>query len=550
MMKVLRNCTAAVLALSIQWPAAAQTPSPAVSSSGEATFQVFIRGTDVGREQVNVARSGSEWIITSTGRVGDFTINRFEVKYTADWQPVELHIEATQGSQKMQLDTSFGLTTAINEITAKGEKSAKTDVISARSIVLPNNIFASYEALAARLGSAVLGADLPLYVAPQGEVKATVKSVSTEDFKTPSGIIATRKYEVLIQNVGAVVPATVTIDDKSRFARLDMPAANLSVVRQDLAGVAVRTQAARNPTDSDVTIPANGFSIAGTLTTPPGVGRLRHPTIVLLPGSGPIDRDETVAGIPILSQLAGALAGRGFLVLRYDKRGVGQSGGRSETVTQKEYEDDLIAVLKWLARRDDVDSRRIAVAGHSEGGDIAMLAAAREKKISALVLIATNGTTGAELILEQQLQELDRLKLSDAEKTEKIELQKQIQAAVISGKGWESIPEDLRKQADTPWFRSMLLFDPAAIMPRIKQPILIIQGDLDTQVRPHHADKLGELARARKKGAGTVEVLHLPGVNHLLVKATTGEVAEYAQLPEKTIVPDVASAIAEFLKKS
>ncbi len=61
-------------------------------------------------------------------------------------------------------------------------------------------------------------------------------------------------------------------------------------------------------------------------------------------------------------------------------------------------------------------------------------------------------------------------------------------------------------------------------MPKLKQPILIIQGDLDTQVEPHHADKLGELARARKKDAGPVEVVHLPGVNHLLVPATTGEV--------------------------
>ena len=91
---------------------------------------------------------------------------------------------------------------------------------------------------------------------------------------------------------------------------------------------------------------------------------------MLVAGSGPIDRDSTVAGIPILSQLAGALAQHGFLVLRYDKRAVGQSGGRSETVTQADYADDLIAIVKWLAKRDDVDSRRIAVAGHSEGGTI------------------------------------------------------------------------------------------------------------------------------------------------------------------------------------
>ena len=142
------------------------------------------------------------------------------------------------------------------------------------------------------------------------------------------------------------------------------------------------------------------------------------------------------------------------------------------------------------------------------------------------------------------------MQLPDAEKAQKVALQKQIQAAVVSGKGWESLPEDVRKQADTPWFRSLLLSNPATVMPKLKQPILIIQGDVDTQVDPQHADKLGELARARKKDAGPVEVVHLPGVNHLLVPATTGEVKEYAELKQKAISPDVAATIVSWLKKS
>jgi uncharacterized protein len=97
-------------------------------------------------------------------------------------------------------------------------------------------------------------------------------------------------------------------------------------------------------------------------------------------------------------------------------------------------------------------------------------------------------------------------------------------------------------------FRSLLMFDPAQVMPRIKQPILIVQGDLDVQVPPHHADRLGDLAHRRKK-AGPVEVVHLPGVNHILVPATTGEVAEYPELKEKTISPDVAKTIAQWLRR-
>ncbi len=253
----------------------------------------------------------------------------------------------------------------------------------------------------------------------------------------------------------------------------------------------------------------------------------------------------------MLSQLAGALAEQGFLVLRYDKRAVGQSGGRSEAVTQADYADDLIAIVKWLAKRDDVDPRRIVVAGHGEGGMIAMLAAEREKKIGTLVLMATAGTSGGDLLLEQQRRELDRMQLLRRRKgSRRWRCRSRFRPPWSAEPDGSRSPKRCRKQADTPWFRSLLLSNPAAVMPKLKQPILIIQGDLDTQVEPHHADKLGELARARKKDAGPVEVVHLPGVNHLLVPATTGEVKGDADAKQKTISPEVAATIGAWLKKS
>src|SRR5262245_13338792 len=131
-MQVQNYCTAAaLLAALLPCPAFAQgqaTPSPAV---GEATFTVFMRGTDVGREQVSVSRSGPAWIITSTGKIGDQTLNRFELKYTADWHPVQMRLETTQvskeGTKSFRLLTSFAGTSAINEITQDGTTSSKTD---------------------------------------------------------------------------------------------------------------------------------------------------------------------------------------------------------------------------------------------------------------------------------------------------------------------------------------------------------------------------------------------------------------------------------------
>jgi fermentation-respiration switch protein FrsA (DUF1100 family) len=226
---------------------------------------------------------------------------------------------------------------------------------------------------------------------------------------------------------------------------------------------------------------------------------------------------------------------------------VGQSGGRDERATMSDYAADLIAAVKWLRQRRDVDRDRIAVAGHSEGGAVAMIAAAREDDIKSLVLIAAPGTKGADLVLEQQRHGLDLLKASDAERKAKIDLQERIQTAVLSGVGWEGIPPEYRKVADTQWFRSFLQHDPAEVMEDVEQPILIVQGDLDKQVFPHHADKLAELARARDRDARVV-VVHLPGVNRLLVPASTGEVSEYATLKSKTVGPEIAVRIAMFLK--
>lgn len=543
-------CTAALLALSIATHAAAQSVA-AQPAEGSADFTVFLGGTAIGSEQIRLTRIAGSWVVTSTGRYGpplNMILERFEVKYSADWQPTELRIDALQGTRRFGLATSFAVTAAVNEITQNGVTNSKTDQISARTVVLPNNFYAAYEALAARLSTSVAGADIPAYIAPQTEIRLTVKTVTDEQIQTPNGRVATRVYDVSFQNPGGVLDAKITIDARARLVRLEIPSQQLAVVRSDLATVATRADPIRNPTDNDVTIPATGFNLAGTLTSPPATGRLRHPVVVLVAGSGAVGRDEVVADIPIFAQIAGALARQGYLVLRYDKRGVGQSGGRSERATLQDYAEDLIGAVKWLSKRPDVDPKRIAVAGHSEGGAVGMLAAAREKKIASLVLIAAPGTSGAELVLEQQRHMLDVMKTPEAERTAKIALQQRIQAAVVTDKGWEAIPPELRAQADSAWFRSLLLFDPSKAMSKVKQPVLILQGDLDKQVFPHNAETLAGLARGRKK-AGPVEVVHLSGINHLLVPATTGEVSEYATLRDKSVTALVATTIADWLSK-
>ena len=150
----------------------------------------------------------------------------------------------------------------------------------------------------------------------------------------------------------------------------------MDIVRADLSSVTVRTHVHSNPGDEAVTIPATGFNIGATLTRPPKAAPgTRLPTVILLSGFAANDRDGYIAGIPVTGQLAGALANAGFMTVRYDKRGYGQSGGRSESATLIDYADDVRTVMRWLSARNDVDPRRIAVVGHSDGSWIALLAA-------------------------------------------------------------------------------------------------------------------------------------------------------------------------------
>jgi hypothetical protein len=205
--------------------------------------------------------------------------------------------------------------------------------------------------------------------------------------------------------------------------------------------------------------------------------------------------------------------------------------------------------VKWLGDRKDVDPKRIAVVGHSEGGAVALIAAAKDKRIATIVLVAANGVPGAELILAQQQHLLDKSKLSTEEKQQKIEMQKRIHEAVITGKGLDQLPPDVRRQVDNAEFQSILTNDPAKIMPDVRQPILIVQGELDTQVPPSNADRLETLARQRKN-APPVEVVRVAGVNHLLVPAKTGEVDEYRSLPDRHVSQEVIGAIVGWLKKT
>jgi len=530
---------------------AAQQPPEPQAVPAASSFTIFVRSVPIGSEQMALARSADGWTITSSGRIGaplDIVARRVQVRYSADWKPLELTVDATVKGQPQTVHTVVSGTMASTEVTNGAQHANKTETVAADTLLLPSPFFGPYEALSARLRDLPAGATLSVYAVPQLVFPIKVGESADETIQTASDVVHARRTHVTMMSPPVPIEIDIWADATGRLLRVSIPAQNLDVVREDIASVAARRVTMSRPNDEQVRIPANGFSLAGTLSKPFDAGSKPLPAIVLVAGSGQTDRDETVFNIPIFGQLSNALADAGFIVLRYDKRGVGQSGGRAESASLADYAEDVRAAVKFLGDRKDVDDKRIAVVGHSEGGAVTMIAASRDKQIDAIVLIAAPGTTGADLVLAQQAHLLEHLNAPDAERQEKIELQKRIQHAVLTGSGWDTIPPALRRQVDNPWFQSLLAFDPAKVMSDVKQPMLIIQGELDTQVDPSNADKLVALARGRKNSPPSEEV-KIPGINHLLVPATTGEVDEYGTLKDKRVSPIVASSIVDFLQK-
>ena len=530
---------------------AAQQPGGATETAQ--SYTVFLQSRAVGQESVTVVRQVDGWLIRGNNRLGpplDVVTRTAEIHYDREWRPTRLLIDAAVRGQDVLLKTAFANGQASTEATVGGKLSSKTDAVAADTIVLPNGFFGAYAALARRLVGQKTGALFRGYIAPQGEVPIRLDAVSAERIETPRQAIAATRFALVVSNPAPAgdMQMNVWTDAAGALLRLSVPAQMLDFAREDVASAATRMTSFSIPGDETVRIPASGFGLAASIAKP-ATAKAPLPAVILIGSSTAMDRDGFVAGIPLLGQLAADLVDAGFLVVRYDRRGVGQSGGRAETSTIRDYAEDVRAIVAWLEKqRKDVDKKRIAVVGHGDGAWVAMSVAARDKRVAAVALVAASSVPGAQLVLEQQQRLLDRMQTPDAEKLAKIELQNRINAAALKGDGWEDIPSELRSAADTPWFQSFLAFDPARVMKDIRQPILIVQGELDKQVAPHHADRLADLARARKRKVA-VDVAKVPGVNHLLVAATTGEVDEYAVLPEKKVSPAATAAIATWLAR-
>jgi hypothetical protein len=307
--------------------------------------------------------------------------------------------------------------------------------------------------------------------------------------------------------------------------------------------------------------PVASITLAATLTIPPGKGPF--PAVLLITGSGPQDRDEALMGHRPFLVLSDYLTRHGIAVLRADDRGVGKSGGNFAAGTTADFATDAEAGVAYLKQRPEVDPHKIGLIGHSEGGIIAPMVAARNPSVAFIVMLAGSGVPGDQILMAQSrlIAEAGGQSPAEAEKDAKEE--REVLALVKNEKDSVTLQSDLRKklagkgtdaQVDaqikeltSPWFQFFLAYDPAGALRKVQCPVLALNGEKDLQVPP--TLNLPAIHQALQEGGNKhFETDELPGLNHLFQTARTGAPSEYAEI-EETMSPVALEKMAGWILK-
>lgn len=304
----------------------------------------------------------------------------------------------------------------------------------------------------------------------------------------------------------------------------------------------------------------DGAVMSATLTLPLTPASRKMPAVVMVTGSGPQNRDEEYCDHKPFAVIADCLARNGIASLRYDDRGTGKSTGNFLTSTIHTFKDDAVSGLDFLRSVPCIG--KVGVLGHSEGGSVAFMAGA-ENKADFIVSLAGMAISGKETMMRQNSSSLDKAMLSETDKAGSLKLIELVFDTIISqAQSGVSVPVDIDALAadnniQVPeqilqslkmtqstralWFDAFLIFNPREYLKKVKCPLLAVNGEKDTQVYPDNLDVIKELAPQ-------AQTILMPGLNHLMQHAVTGEMKEYDEIRE-TISPYVLDAIVRFIRE-
>jgi pimeloyl-ACP methyl ester carboxylesterase len=413
--------------------------------------------------------------------------------------------------------------------------------------------------------------------AVNGSLAATLDSLDQGAKNLPVSMIrqSGRTVAFELKAIGGAFDGALTADGSELVGEWKQSGAVLPLTfnRADkLPAAPTRPQEPRKPypyTEEEVVYEnkPGAARLAGTLTMPPGNGPF--PAVLLITGSGQQDRDESLMGHRPFLVLADHLTRKGIAVLRADDRGVGGSTGEVKTATTEDFAGDVVAGVEFLKSRGPrINARRIGLIGHSEGGIIAPMVAARSRDVAFIVLMAGMGVSGEEIVRAQAAAIAKAEGANEAAVAGNRAIQDLVNAMVkveVDPKVRESRLRELRdklsaqmkgvaltldvqfKMAASPWYRYFLMYDPSTALRSVDCPVLVLNGELDLQVLPRQ--NLPAIAKALDEGGNPdYAIVKLPKLNHLFQTSQTGSPKEYGKIDE-TIAPIALDTVSDWILK-
>lgn len=319
--------------------------------------------------------------------------------------------------------------------------------------------------------------------------------------------------------------------------------------------------------------PANNIKLAGTLTLPNDIKN--PPVAIMITGSGGQNRDEEIKVFNHRPFLVWSdyLTNHGIAVLRYDDRGIAESEGSQKDATSADFATDVQAAVNYLKTRGDViDTSKIGLIGHSEGGLIAPMVASKNSNIAFIVLLAGTGVDGGEvlrtqakraaklarqnsdyMIFNDKVSKVAFAIIQDQTDLEKLKLElseyfQQVSKEAPDGMTQEFTGEKLDaqiKSLTSPWLSYFIRTNPDDFLSKVQCPTLALNGSLDFQVLPEL--NLDGIKKSLKKANNKdVTIKQLNGLNHLFQTATTGAADEYVQI-EETVSPIALKLVTSWI---
>ncbi|MDE5876559.1 MAG: alpha/beta hydrolase [Muribaculaceae bacterium] len=359
---------------------------------------------------------------------------------------------------------------------------------------------------------------------------------------TYNGRIEDGKIDGTFSQRGVNLPLTLTPEEDLSVRRPQTPQPPFPYIEKDIVFTSY-----------------DGTELAGTLTLPDATPGKKFPTVVMVTGSGPQNRDEEIFEHKPFAVIADYLARNGIASFRFDDRGTASSKGNYSEATIETFKGDARSAYNFVKGLPETD--KTGILGHSEGGTLAVMIAAEDKP-DFIISLAGMVIPSKETLLDQNIHLLDQLGISGKQKESSVKLIEKLYEEVIKQyNSGVSSPIDIdsicrtnslevpaivlesvkqNNVSRTGYFDSLISLDPTSALKKLKCPVLAINGTKDIQV---NADKNLEAFRNNVKN---VEIQRMDGLNHLMQHAVTGETSEYNEIRE-TISPEVLSLISTFI---